>query len=630
MKKQNKSAFTLVELIVVITILAILGTIAFISLQWYSKQARDSKRIADISNIKTSLELFSLNTWNYPTPDQWQAVTYSWETVWTQWFVWDNVATNLSRNLQKKPTDPLFDTEYIYSLAYSKREYEVLSIHEWDVASNNLLNTTYASSYTPRINWNYNQIFVKTQSYILPTPSLITSEDVSSWLALNDINIDSQIITWWNNFPVLNIPNTNQVTWWLDITLSATWMINEDSTTAEKESVILAIQNAYSSSPLASNSIYSRIINTSDAETLAEELVLNAPTWATTNTTTTYSCTWTLPSQNVSTSNNTWLTSDTPWQNTAYWDDCYYECTWWYTWDNCDVEPALVTSTDCSDAWWYWVNDTLDTMWDWYCISPRIEWNGDTAWISWNDTWTSATRRAWDNISYATTEWLANNAYWITAYLSNYTCWALDSWHTDVLNYWDTIKWRMKWLTGYANTNNNYTALNDIDWINITLNTSNVFPIPSIYIADCIDWVKDLTTDIILWAETITWSNYTSTTNSDATRTARNKYLLWWAKTSWSHLPSAYSSIDYEVWDNLTWDARWEYQVACENNATIWWDLTTDSSNERIWLSAVGSTDGTGWGRGARIVGYSGCGDQSYGTAGGRYTTRSARFVVRP
>ena len=103
----TKSWFTLVELIVVITILAILWTIAFISLQWYSSQARDSKRIADIQNIKTSLELFSINTWKYPIPDNKQEVSYSWEILWYQWTVWDNVTINLSRNLTKKPIDPL-------------------------------------------------------------------------------------------------------------------------------------------------------------------------------------------------------------------------------------------------------------------------------------------------------------------------------------------------------------------------------------------------------------------------------------------------------------------------------------------------------------------------------------------
>ncbi len=55
--RNTKSAFTLVELIVVITILAILGTIAFISLQGYSADARNSKRISDLGNIQSAMTL---------------------------------------------------------------------------------------------------------------------------------------------------------------------------------------------------------------------------------------------------------------------------------------------------------------------------------------------------------------------------------------------------------------------------------------------------------------------------------------------------------------------------------------------------------------------------------------------
>ncbi|MDD3145415.1 MAG: leucine-rich repeat domain-containing protein [Candidatus Gracilibacteria bacterium] len=55
--KIKVKAFTLVELIVVITILAILGTIAFINLQGYSTGARDSKRISDINNIQKKITI---------------------------------------------------------------------------------------------------------------------------------------------------------------------------------------------------------------------------------------------------------------------------------------------------------------------------------------------------------------------------------------------------------------------------------------------------------------------------------------------------------------------------------------------------------------------------------------------
>ncbi len=55
MKKVQKG-FTLVELIVVITILAILGTIAFISLQGYSQDAKNSKVTSDLRTLTSAVE----------------------------------------------------------------------------------------------------------------------------------------------------------------------------------------------------------------------------------------------------------------------------------------------------------------------------------------------------------------------------------------------------------------------------------------------------------------------------------------------------------------------------------------------------------------------------------------------
>ena len=65
--KKKKSAFTLIELLVVIAIIGILSTLAVVALQSARSRARDSKRIADVKQMQTALELY-FNDWNaYPT-----------------------------------------------------------------------------------------------------------------------------------------------------------------------------------------------------------------------------------------------------------------------------------------------------------------------------------------------------------------------------------------------------------------------------------------------------------------------------------------------------------------------------------------------------------------------------------
>jgi general secretion pathway protein G len=69
MKKQ-RNGFTLIELLVVIAIIGILSTLAVVALQNARKSARDVKRLADVRQIQTALELY-LNDWGtYPLPDE--------------------------------------------------------------------------------------------------------------------------------------------------------------------------------------------------------------------------------------------------------------------------------------------------------------------------------------------------------------------------------------------------------------------------------------------------------------------------------------------------------------------------------------------------------------------------------
>ena len=260
MKKQNKKAFTLVELIVVITILAILWTIAFISLQGYSSQARDSKRISDISNIKKSLELFSLSTWKYPEPDNLWKATYSWVTLWKQWTIWNNVSINLSKTLNKKPSDPLTQREYIYSVTDAQREYELLSVYENDLVwYNNILNQTQAEEQDyPKIDGTYNWVYIKTPEFYFATPSIINAEiNLNEDKIIDSNNIESQIITWEENLLWTS-------TWWIDNLKISTYnkILTSKSSDEEKQWFIQALQTAYTWTILANQWVYLKIMET--------------------------------------------------------------------------------------------------------------------------------------------------------------------------------------------------------------------------------------------------------------------------------------------------------------------------------------------------------------------------------
>lgn len=56
--KNNRKGFTLVELLVVIAIIGLLATIAFLSLNRARSKARDAKRVSDVRQIQSGLELY--------------------------------------------------------------------------------------------------------------------------------------------------------------------------------------------------------------------------------------------------------------------------------------------------------------------------------------------------------------------------------------------------------------------------------------------------------------------------------------------------------------------------------------------------------------------------------------------
>lgn len=66
MKRPNLKGFTLIELLVVIAIIGLLSTLAVVALNSARQKSRDSKRVADVKQIQTALELYFADENGYP------------------------------------------------------------------------------------------------------------------------------------------------------------------------------------------------------------------------------------------------------------------------------------------------------------------------------------------------------------------------------------------------------------------------------------------------------------------------------------------------------------------------------------------------------------------------------------
>ena len=99
----SSKGFTLVELLVVIAIIGILATLLLLQLGVARQRARDAKRIADVNQTRTALELYFDDNGGYP-----QQATYA-----------GLAGSVVPKYLTLLPVDPLNAGSYIYRYAYT-------------------------------------------------------------------------------------------------------------------------------------------------------------------------------------------------------------------------------------------------------------------------------------------------------------------------------------------------------------------------------------------------------------------------------------------------------------------------------------------------------------------------------
>ncbi|MDP2741242.1 MAG: prepilin-type N-terminal cleavage/methylation domain-containing protein [bacterium] len=107
-KKSKKNilttGFTIIELIVVIAIIAVLASIVMVNVSSFRAKARDARRISDLRNIRTALDMYFVDNGFYPPSGcgyDCNGYSYSYNSSW------QTLENYLKPYLSSLPKDPI-------------------------------------------------------------------------------------------------------------------------------------------------------------------------------------------------------------------------------------------------------------------------------------------------------------------------------------------------------------------------------------------------------------------------------------------------------------------------------------------------------------------------------------------
>jgi prepilin-type N-terminal cleavage/methylation domain-containing protein len=141
---RSERAFTLIELLITIVIIAILASIGVVYYGGTQRQARISNRTQSLLNLQSTLEMYRLNKNTYPTTNG------EWRTecnIWTGNLPQDQVIPGLvPAHMQSLPADPQMDKQnakncFAYKsdgTNYKLIDYKVSEISDQDLDTPNL------------------------------------------------------------------------------------------------------------------------------------------------------------------------------------------------------------------------------------------------------------------------------------------------------------------------------------------------------------------------------------------------------------------------------------------------------------------------------------------------------------
>lgn len=418
----NKKWVTLVELLIVVSLLASIPIIWLYFYTWNIKDSRDVYRIDQINNIYDSMMYYKNND-VLPLPDKYVEVRVNWELIAYQWYIWESTLSKIQYRWKfESIKDPKDYRNYSYYLTKDKKYFQLMTFLEnkWN-------------SYFEKVNAMY--------------------EDRTPYVVWNKLWIITQKYT---NIPLQELVNIRE-NWFIDFTSTLFGEYN------------LNITNKVSFSSIDNVTIWNKLI---ELAKLWDSKLLSNWTWI--------ACWWEITDENWISNAITqvdflnWHRSDDP-------DVCTWTCKIWYEWSNVTwkCEPDCITLQTIS---WYTYSNNLAVFWN---IFWENAWNWLLDWqisIPW-DLWNDELRIDWVYHPYRLI-WkiFFQNIWWITfdssgsdqprlckydedIYVLKWSAWSQNAWwinfdwkwSIDFLNIYDTSvyykksNWKFYWYAWWEN-----------------------------------------------------------------------------------------------------------------------------------------------------------------------------------
>lgn len=213
---QSNYGFTLVEIVVVVSVLVILWTISFLSFGDNLVDSRNTQRMSDMWRLITWLKSSKQKNWSYPMPSKYFNIINSWSIQVYQWLIDNNISVS---DINSIPKDPTVEKNYSYSITKNKQNFQIWLTLEGSANKKQ----------TAAVDWDYKTISRNLFPSLILAWSFTWTVEIHDWIVTNgstwSINRQYFVLNWWSyNLPYdfnTLLPATN----WISV--GYVWIISE-------------------------------------------------------------------------------------------------------------------------------------------------------------------------------------------------------------------------------------------------------------------------------------------------------------------------------------------------------------------------------------------------------------------